>query len=77
MLGETQNDLVHSNCNSGSIGSVIIPNGVACYNGDSSGSVAIYQCTKGYILLGNSQRICQSDGNWNGSVPRCELGEMI
>ena len=78
MLGENQDNLVHSSCfSAGSLGtgSVTIPNGVACYNGNNSGSVATYQCTKGYTLSGNSQWICQRDGNWNGMIPRCEFGE--
>ena len=35
-------------------------------------STAEYSCTVGYQLIGNSTRVCQSDGKWSGSVPFCQ-----
>ena len=40
------------------------------YNGTTEGAVATYQCDGGYSLSGNVERVCQSDGNWNGQVPQ-------
>ena len=45
------------------------------YNGTTEGAVATYQCDGGYSLSGNVERVCQSDGNWNGQVPQCTEGE--
>ena len=41
-------------------------------------TIAIYSCTEGYALVGDSQRVCVDDdqldtmGQWNGSAPSCE-----
>ena len=56
-----------------------ISDGVVCYNGTSVGSRAVYICNDGSVLMGNeATRVCQCDGNWNGSVPQCmqEEGSM-
>ena len=42
-----------------------------CYSGDSVGSVAVYFCTDGYSLEGDTTRECLSSGLWNGSTPQC------
>ncbi|XP_075052293.1 zona pellucida sperm-binding protein 3 receptor-like [Mixophyes fleayi] len=34
-------------------------------------STATYSCNDGYILLGNVNRKCSADGQWNGKVPSC------
>ena len=41
-------------------------------NGNTFGSQANYSCSEGYVLNGNSTRMCQADGQWSGSEPRCE-----
>ena len=41
-------------------------------DGNTFGSQANYSCSEGYVLNGNSTRMCQSDGQWSGSEPRCE-----
>ena len=40
------------------------------------GSVATYSCDNGFLVSGNSQRICQMDGFWSGSAPTCS-GTLI
>ena len=34
--------------------------------------VATYSCGTGFSLVGMSERVCQSEGTWNGSEPTCE-----
>ena len=33
---------------------------------------ATYQCDPGYVLSDQSSRVCNSDGNWNGTEPVCD-----
>lgn len=42
----------------------------------SFGSTASYSCFAGYGLVGNSTRVCQSDGQWSGEMPLCERKYM-
>ena len=39
-------------------------------------SVVTYTCDVGYRLQGVNSRTCQSNGQWNGSVPQC-ISEFI
>ena len=55
----------------------LISGGRVSYNGTTEGAVATYQCDCGYSLSGNVERVCQSDGNWNGQVPQCTEGEYL
>ena len=34
-------------------------------------SVVTYTCNTGYTRQGSSSRTCQSNGQWSGSLPRC------
>ena len=52
--------------------SVVVFNGVVCYDGTSTGAEAVYLCNDGYQLEGEGRRVCQRDGMWNGSVLMCE-----
>ena len=63
--------------NSSGSGSLSIPGGQVRYTGTNQGSVATYQCDEGYSLSGSGQRVCHSDGNWDGRVPECVFGELI
>ena len=49
----------------------VVSGGGVCYSGDSVGSVAVYFCTDGYSLEGDTTRECLSTGLWNGSTPQC------
>ena len=35
------------------------------------GSVAVYNCRRGFIIVGNSRRVCQPDGRYSGRAPTC------
>ena len=34
-------------------------------------STATYTCNPGFVLEGNSSRMCMSDAQWSGSDPTC------
>ena len=46
--------------------------GEVSVDGNTFGSQANYSCSEGYVLNGNSARMCLSDGQWSGSEPLCE-----
>ncbi|XP_078001559.1 clotting factor C-like [Glandiceps talaboti] len=35
------------------------------------GDAVQYKCHQGHVLIGDSQRTCQNDGQWSGETPRC------
>jgi len=35
--------------------------------------VVSFQCNEGYNLIGSSTRTCQTDNNWDGTQPTCQL----
>ena len=72
-LGNLPSNQIDSVCNQNSTGSIVIPNGVACFDGNSSGSVLLYRCDEGYTLMGNTNRTCLSDGNWSGEIAECQI----
>ena len=50
-----------------------IPNGQVRFIPDTKfGSSAVYSCDSGHILVGNSKRTCQANGEWSGEEPVCE-----
>ena len=34
-------------------------------------SEVLYYCSLGYTLQGSDRRTCQSNGEWNGHLPKC------
>ena len=46
-------------------------------DGNTFGSQANYSCSEGYVLNGNSTRMCQSDGQWSGSEPLCDGQDLL
>ena len=47
-------------------------NGVVDQPSNSVGTVAIYDCNEGYLLVGSDTRTCQESGEWSGEEPGCE-----
>ena len=33
---------------------------------------AVYTCDRGYTMVGASKRVCQTSGQWSGSIPQCK-----
>jgi hypothetical protein len=72
-LGSLNANQTESNCNNNSTGSIVIPNGVGCFEGNVSGSVISYQCDEGYMLVGYTNQTCLSEGVWSGGTPKCQM----
>ena len=47
-------------------------NGRVDQQGNRPGDRALYACTTGYELVGQSLRTCQNNGQWSGEAPSCE-----
>ena len=47
-------------------------NGMVTISGPTFGSIATYTCNTGYILIGDTERVCQGNGVWSGSEPVCQ-----
>lgn len=46
------------------------------YSDLSVGSLAEYNCSEGFLLMGVTTRVCQMNGTWSEDVPVCLGGEM-
>ena len=49
-----------------------ITNGRVELSGNFVGAIATYFCVTGYNLVGNKQRVCQGNGQWDGVEPSCK-----
>ena len=49
-----------------------LTNGGKVSNGNSEGDTVTYFCFGGFHLSGISIRVCQADGIWSGTVPKCK-----
>ena len=47
-------------------------NGQVDHTAGTFGQNATYSCNTGYSLVGDSTRICQTEGDWSGSAPTCQ-----
>lgn len=61
-------------------GSLDMPkNGYIYYSsGTTYGSVAYYNCTEPYAVIGNSERMCEASGVWTSTDPFCrKIGTVL
>ena len=49
-----------------------IDDGIVSVTNRSINGVATYNCKLGFVLVGNSQQICQLGGTWSGNAPQCK-----
>lgn len=49
-------------------GTISLENGKTTY-----ASKAIYTCNENYTLVGNEVRMCESEGKWSNSKPKCSF----
>ncbi|XP_026208552.1 sushi, von Willebrand factor type A, EGF and pentraxin domain-containing protein 1 isoform X2 [Anabas testudineus] len=50
-----------------------IPNGRVLVSEFNFNSKITYECDEGYTLNGDATSVCQSDGQWDKPVPRCDI----
>ena len=46
-------------------------NGQVVYQGTTFGNQAMQSCNPGYILAGDTVRLCQPNEQWSGEVAQC------
>ena len=66
----TQNEIDLRCADRGFGNSSSIFDGVVCYNGTTTGSLAVYICSVDNQTV-TAIRVCGADGIWNGSIPSC------
>ena len=47
-------------------------NGDVSFTSTSVNSKATYSCNNGFLLVGQTTRVCQSNGEWSGIAPACK-----
>ncbi|XP_064626796.1 CUB and sushi domain-containing protein 3-like isoform X1 [Lineus longissimus] len=47
------------------------------FDSEAIGSKAIFTCDENFYLVGESVRVCQKEGTWNGTTPVCQFSESI
>ena len=48
-----------------------LANGMVTWTSFTTGGVATYECDRGFVLVGQVTRTCQSDSEWSGVPPIC------
>ena len=48
-----------------------IPNGSVSESGFTTGSIAVYSCDEGFMLMGDLERECMNNSMWSGEAPVC------
>ena len=51
-------------------------NGERIGSGINAGNELNYECKPGFKLIGESKLVCQQDGTWSDSPPRCDGKEF-
>ena len=46
-------------------------NGMVVVSSETFGSTITHTCNTGFLLCGDINRTCQSNGSWSGSTPDC------
>lgn len=46
-------------------------------DGLAAGDAVRYYCNPGYMLVGEAERICLTDSQWNGNSPTCAVGNGV
>ena len=49
-----------------------ITDGVVIITTRTVDSLAIYNCSDGFEIVGIDVRVCMEEGNWNGTEPICK-----
>ncbi|XP_062498995.1 sushi, von Willebrand factor type A, EGF and pentraxin domain-containing protein 1-like [Corticium candelabrum] len=59
------------------ISNKIIEDGSILNNNRLLGSIAVYECNRGYRIAGDKTRVCQSNGKWSGNPPVCQGNKCV
>lgn len=51
--------------------------GSVTLSGTQLGSKASYYCTEGYVLIGESERVCLASREWSGVAPTCRSKSVL
>ena len=52
-------------------------NGAVSVVNTTLGSMANYTCNRGFDISGDVTRVCQQEGEWSGSIPKCISCEFL
>ncbi len=66
-----QTNVCHFNYSIGFCANLNLDGGTIEYTGHQVGDIAYYKCQPGSVIVGNVERQCQSNGEWDGKQPIC------
>ena len=52
-------------------------NGDVSFRTTTFNSRAAYSCNNGFLLVGQTTRVCQSNGEWSGKAPVCKSEQRL